>query len=573
MTSPIDRGDAAPSSPADPTEQNQPAAQPSGVSGSTSSETAQGSESGGEESRRKGPAIRIGTQRYGVKPPVAVPRPINASAPVARPEFEPKEAHPKSPLPEAAAAATDEAPAAQPANAETPAAAEPSTQTAPQPAVGEEAPPRKQSQKQGGGIPMLTPTRDRVAVPSVRAGLSEELELEYLEALGGQSIDQVIAEESKGTPKELEQDSRHRGRVIAVHRDNVFVDLGSRQQGVVGLKNFAEPPEAGTVLDVAVAKFDAAEGLYELTLPGGAVSVGDWSEVSEGMVVEARVTGHNKGGLECEVSQLRGFIPASQASLYRVEDLAQFVGEKFACVVTEANPEKRNLVLSRRAVLERDKAAAKENILASLEVGKTLEGTVRSLQNFGAFVDLGGVDGLVHISQLSWDRLKHADEVLQVGQKIKVKILKIDPQTGKIGLGFRDLSENPWENVARDFPARTTVKGKVSRVTEFGAFVRLAPGVEGLVHFSELSHKRVFRVTDVLTEGQEVDVMVLSVDSEQQRISLSTKALEAKAAPVAKEEPEEAEPATPPAPRKERKIPLKGGTGSPSTGEKFGLKW
>ncbi len=577
MSSPIDRGDAAPSSPADPTEPKQSAAQQmSGVSGSSTSETAQGVESGGEETRRKGPSIRIGTQRYGVKPPLAVPRPLNAPAPVAKPELEPKEAQPKSPLPQAAAAAaTDEASATQPADVETPApaaeAADAPQQTAPQPAAGE-APPRKQSQNQGGGIPMLPPTRDRVAVPSVRAGLSAELELEYLEALGGQSIDQVITEESKGTPKELEQDSRHRGRVIAVHRDNVFVDLGSRQQGVVGLKNFAEPPEVGAMLDVAVARFDAAEGLYELTLPGGAVSVGDWSEVNEGMVVEARVTGHNKGGLECEVSQLRGFIPASQVSMYRVEDLSQFVGEKFACVVTEANPEKRNLVLSRRAVLEREKAAAKESMLATLEVGKTFEGTVRSLQNFGAFVDLGGVDGLVHISQLSWDRLKHADEVLQIGQKIKVKILKIDPQTGKIGLGFRDLSENPWENVARDFPARSTVKGKVSRVTEFGAFVRLAPGVEGLVHISELSHKRVFRVTDVLAEGQEVDVMVLSVDAEQQRISLSTKALEARATP-AKQEVEEPEPETPPTPRKERKVPLKGGTGGPSTGEKFGLKW
>ncbi len=421
---------------------------------------------------------------------------------------------------------------------------------------------------------MSVPSRDKVAVPSVRGSLSEELELEYLQALGDRSIDDVIADESKGVPVELEADSRHRGRVIAVHRDNVFVDLGTLQQGVVGLKNFAEPPEIGTVLEVAVSKFNPAEGLYELTLPGGAVSIGDWSEVSEGLVVEARVTGHNKGGLECEVNQLRGFIPASQASMYRVENLEQFVGEKWACVVTEANPEKRNLVLSRRAVLEREKAAAKENLLAALEVGKTLEGTVRSLQNFGAFVDLGGIDGLVHISQLSWDRIRHADEVLQVGQKIKVKILKIDPQTGKIALGFRDLSENPWEHVVRDFPARAAVQGKVSRITEFGAFVRLAPGVEGLVHISELSHKRVFRVTDVLAEGQEVEVMVLSVDPEQQRIALSKKALEAKAAPSVKETPEEpAEPETPPPPRKERKVPLKGGIGGPPTGEKFGLKW
>jgi small subunit ribosomal protein S1 len=576
MSSPIDRGDAAPSS--ESAEQQTP-----GTPEASASETSQ---SAGEDARRKGPPIRIGSQRYGVKPPPAVPRPINAPAPVAKAALEPREAHPKSPLPQAAAAATDETPATQPTAAEAPTASAEATHAASggaettggspelahKPAAAQDAASAKLNKKQGG-IPMLPPSRDRVALPNLRAGLSEDLELEYLEALGGQSIDQVIADESKGAPKELEPDSRHQGRVIAVHRDNVFVDLGSRQQGVVGLKNFAAPPEVGTLLDVVVAKFDPAEGLYELTLPGGAVSVGDWSEVSEGLVVEAKITGHNKGGLECEVSQLRGFIPASQVSMYRVEDLSQFVGEKWPCVVTEANPEKRNLVLSRRAVLEREKAAAKETLLATLEVGKTFEGTVRSLQNFGAFVDLGGVDGLVHISQLSWDRIRHADEVLEVGQKIKVKILKIDPQTGKIALGFRDLSENPWEHVARDFPARATVKGKVSRVTEFGAFVRLAPGVEGLVHISELSHKRVFRVTDVLSEGQEVDVMVLSVDPEQQRISLSTKALEAKAAPVKQEPDEPAEPEAPPAPRKERKVPLKGGTSGPATGAKFGLKW
>jgi small subunit ribosomal protein S1 len=157
---------------------------------------------------------------------------------------------------------------------------------------------------------------------------------------------------------------------------------------------------------------------------------------------------------------------------------------------------------------------------------------------------------------------------------VKVKILKIDPDSGKIGLGFRDLSENPWASAARDFPVRTPVKGTVSRIMDFGAFVRLGPGVEGLIHISELSHKRVFRVTDVLTEGQEVEVMVLSVDLDQQRISLSLKALEAKPVPVDKDAAAApAELATPPPASATRKTPLKGGIGGPPTGEKFGLKW
>jgi len=398
------------------------------------------------------------------------------------------------------------------------------------------------------------------------------LELEFMEALGGESLDEIIGQGRGDAVAELEVESRHRGRIVKIHRDDVFVEIAGRQQGIVSLRNFATPPETGAVVEVIVSRFNPAEGLYELLMPGATVDVGDWSEVAEGMMVEAHVTGHNKGGLECEVNKLRGFIPASQVSIYRVEDLSQMVGERFACIITEANPEKRNLVLSRRAVLEREKAAAKEAIMASLEVGQTREGTVRSLQSFGAFVDLGGVDGMIHISQLSWDRLKHASEALEIGQKVKVKIQKIDPQSGKISLAFRDLSENPWANVARDFPQRSRVKGTVTRLMEFGAFVRLAPGVEGLIHVSELSHKRVFRVSDFVTEGQEVEVMVQSVDTDQQRIGLSLKALEAKAAPVEKTE-EVAEPEPAPQPTKVRKTPLKGGIGGPATGDKFGLKW
>jgi small subunit ribosomal protein S1 len=568
MSSPSEGGNAAEATSADSSEtQLQSAAAAASETGTADSGI------GATEDSRKAP-IRIGTQRYGVKAPPAVPKPVLASPPV-----------PRDPSADAAAPAAEEVvPGTSDAAAEEAAgeAAAPSSETVTAASDAPAAPSRrpdggKPQRKQGGkkpSIPLLEPqSHRRVELPNLRAGLSEDLELEYMAALGDQSLEEIIASETKSVVAELEPDSRHKGKVIAVHRDNIFVDIGGRQQGVVGLKNFVDPPELGAVLEVAVSRFNPAEGLYELTLPGGAVAVGDWSEVSEGMVVDARVTGHNKGGLECEVSKLRGFIPASQVSMYRVEDMSQFVDQKFTCVVTEVNPEKRNLVLSRRAVLEREKAEAKEGLLASLEVGKSLEGTVRSLQSFGAFVDLGGVDGLVHISQLSWDRLKHADEVLEIGQKIKVKILKIDPQTGKIGLGFRDLSENPWEHVARDFPTRATAKGRVSRVTEFGAFVRLAPGVEGLVHISELSHKRVFRVTDVLTEGQEVEVLVMAVDPEQQRISLSLKALEAKAAPAAKDISEEtAEPAVAVAPKK-RKVPLQGGKGGPATGEKFGLKW
>ncbi len=399
--------------------------------------------------------------------------------------------------------------------------------------------------------------------------------MEYLAALGGQSIDDIITpEQGTAAAVELELESRHQGKVISIHRDDVFVEIGGRQQGILPLKNFDEPPEPGTLLDVIVSRFVPAEGIYELILPGGAVDVGDWSDVAEGMVVEARVTGHNKGGLECEVNRLRGFIPASQISMYRVEDLEQFVGQAFHCVVTEANPEKRNLVLSHRAVMEREKAEAKEKMMASLEVGQIREGTVRSLQDFGAFVDLGGVDGLVHISQISWDRIKHPSEVLEVGQQREGQDPEDRSRNRQDRPGLRDLSENPWANAARDFPVRTRVTGNVTRLMDFGAFVRLGPGVEGLIHISELSHKRVFRVADVVTEGQEVEVQVLSVDPEAQRISLSLKALEAKATPAKVEEDEPAEPETPAVPPKNRaRSRSKAASAAPPPANKFGLKW
>jgi small subunit ribosomal protein S1 len=548
------------------------------MSGPSAADEAPGSTSeqeGEAGTPRKAPPIRIGTQRYGVKAPPAVPHPVLPLPP------EPGHSLEQASAPALTAESGEAVVAAADVSATESSATSAATES---PAADKLAAPPRDAKKEKRGTHESKPRAPRfipqpaprqVEPPNIRAQLPPELEVEYLEALGGTSLDEMLAKESGAAVAELEPESRHKAKVVSVHRDNVFVEIG-RAQGLLALKNFSaeHPPEPGQLLDVMVGRFNAAEGLYELVLPGAAVDVGDWSEVAEGMLVEARVTGHNKGGLECEVNRLRGFIPASQVSMYRVEDLAQFVDQKFTCVITEANPEKRNLVLSRRAVLEREKAEAKEALMASLEPGQTHEATVRSLQNFGAFVDLGGVDGLIHISQLSWDRIKHASEVLEVGQKVKVKIQKIDPQTGKISLAFRDLSENPWANAARDFPTRSKVKGTVSRLMEFGAFVRLAPGVEGLVHISELSYKRVFRVSDVLSEGQEVEVMVLSVDPEAQRISLSLKALEARPAAQAKETvQEEAEPETPPAPPKKRKTPLKGGIGGPPTGDKFGLKW
>lgn len=426
-------------------------------------------------------------------------------------------------------------------------------------------------------VPMPAPAAaartGRVPLPDLRADLPPDLQNEFQQALGDVAIDELITSgEALSQQTLLEPESRHSGRVVAVRRDDVFIELGGREQGVVPLRQFPKPPEPGATIEVRVTRFNPEEGIYELALPYSAAEIGDWSQLEEGMLVEARVTGHNTGGLECEVGHVRGFIPVSQIALYRVEDLAQFVGEKFNCVVTEANPERRNLVLSRRAVLEREQQEARQRLWESLEPGQIREGVVRKLMDFGAFVDIGGVDGLVHISQLGWGRVAHPREVLQEGQRIQVRIQKIDPETKRISLSYRELLRNPWDDVENKYPVNSTIHGKVTKLMEFGAFVELEPGVEGLVHISELSHKRVWRVSDVVKEGDEVDAVVLSVDRQAQRISLSMKNL-LPAEPAQAEKPEDAEPPPAKKPPKKPSQPLRGGLGRSPGGASFGLKW
>jgi small subunit ribosomal protein S1 len=433
------------------------------------------------------------------------------------------------------------------------------------PAAPAEQPPKKREPK-------------HYPPPNIRDQLTPEMQREYEEALGDLSFESLMNEAAGGdAAPELAPESRVTGRVARIHGEDVFVDLGGRNQGVVPVRQFENDlPTEGAELELVVARFNADEGLYELSRPTAAVDVGNWDEVRDGQIIEVTITGSNKGGLECQVSGIRGFIPMGQVSIYRVENPEELVGQRMACVVTEASRERRNLVLSHRAVMERERNEQRDKVLAELAPGQLREGIVRSMKDFGAFVDLGGIDGLVHISQLSWDRVKHPSEVLEVGQKVKVRVEKFDKDTGKVSLSYREVGDNPWQNVESKFPVGSRVTGPVSRVMDFGAFVKLAPGVEGLIHISELAHGRVFRVSDVLSEGQEVEVKILSVDSEKQRISLSLKALMEPPVKAGKEKVADEDmplPQDAPKPPKKRAANLKGGIGGPSGGEKFGLNW
>ena len=376
-----------------------------------------------------------------------------------------------------------------------------------------------------------TSSKAPLSVPSgisVKAALTEDLEREVEEALGSGSINEMMEDGARSAEQDfLEKGKKLRARILKIHSDNVFVDIKQPYEGVLSLRQFKDDPKIGEFIDVRVTGFKESEGLYQLTIPEAAVEAGDWSELAEGMVLEAYIEALNKGGLQAKVGNIRAFIPASQVAIVHVEDLSEFLGQKLNCLVTECKPNKKNLVLSRRAILERERQEAKEKLLKTLEVGQTHDGVVRTVKDFGAFIDLGGVDGLLPVSQLSWTRVKHPKDVVSPGQKVQVKIQSLDKDTGKMSLSMRDLLENPWDLVEQNYPPNSNVKGKVTKLLQFGALVALEGGIEGMIHISELAHKHVPRVSDVVKEGDQIEVQVLTVDKEKQRIALSLKATQA----------------------------------------------
>jgi small subunit ribosomal protein S1 len=414
-----------------------------------------------------------------------------------------------------------------------------------------------------------------VPVPNARRRDQTE-DTELAAALEGADLDNLmIGDKTTGRVGiALEIGNRYQARVIKVHNANVFVSLGGPNEGVVPLLQFLDMPTEGQQIDVIIRSFNAEESLYELGLPGEAVTASDWTDLEEGAIVEAKIESANTGGVECKVGNIRGFIPISQLSEYRIESAADYIGQKLLCVVTEANQRRGNLVLSHRSVLEREKQQKRQERLATLEIGQSCEGTVRKVMDFGAFVDIGGLDGLIHVTQLSWEKIKHPSEVVKEGDKVQVRIEKFDPKTGKISLSYRSLQDDPWSDVEARFPVGSTVKGTVSRLAEFGAFVKLATGIEGLIHISELAHRRVSSVSQVIAEGQEVEVKILTVDRAAQRIGLSLKATQSKPGGAKAEAPEDAEPEVVKRESAVKKYqgPLRGGTGSGNGGDLFGLK-
>jgi small subunit ribosomal protein S1 len=382
---------------------------------------------------------------------------------------------------------------------------------------------------QTGGSPPKAPAPQK-------ATLSPQLDAEIDAAMAELGFGSSASAERKPAirrPRVVEAGREHRhGTVVSVGPTDVFLEFGPKELGVAPRTQWKEEelPAVGDSVEIVIDRFDADESLFICSKPGSVVKA-EWEMLELGQIVEARVVGTNKGGLELEVAQHRAFMPASQVSLERIEDLSVFVGEKFTCQVSQLDRRgKGNIVLSRRDLLAQERKEQAERLKASLSEGQTLEGTVRKIMPFGAFIDLGGIDGLVHISDLSHERVnfgeKNVQRFLKEGDRVNVQILKLDWDAGRISLGMKQLQEDPFSAAISDIKDGAELTGKVTRLADFGAFVEVATGVEGLVHVSEIAHRRINKPADVLSEGQVLKVKVLKVDPGDRRISLSIKALE-----------------------------------------------
>lgn len=430
-------------------------------------------------------------------------------------------------------------------------------------------------------VPAPTPTGR-----ALKRMLDDDIEAEMEAALAGFSADSVLVApepathpapasgDSAAAPPRGNQVERRTVRVLAVRGDDIFVDLGEKSEGIVSALQFDKAvPRAGDLVELVLDHFDRDNNLFILRRPGTAQEA-DWGTVAKGMIVDAIVRKVNKGGLEVTVNGIRGFLPAGQVDLVHIPDLGTLVGQTLRCEITEVSLSSRNLVVSRKAILERERAERARATLESLAEGQIKDGVVKKIMDFGAFVDIGGVDGLIHVSQISWQKVHHPGDVLRPGQEVQVVVLNFDKETKKIGLGLRQLSESPWSKAADKYRPGAVVSGRVSKLMDFGAFVELEPGIEGLVHISELAGHRVRRVGEVVKLDQVVEVKVLDFDEEKNRISLSLKAAQADALPDDEEASaatapvDSATPATPSTPKRPPGT-LKGGLGG-SSGPLFG---
>src|SRR6266536_622371 len=332
------------------------------------------------------------------------------------------------------------------------------------------------------------------------------------------------------------------GQVVRVDKDEVLVDIGYKSEGVIPVAelsirrsvNPADEVSLGDEVDALVLTKEDTEGRLILSKKRARFEMA-WKAIEQaaesGEPVLGRVIEVVKGGLILDLG-VRGFLPASLVDIRRVQNLDEFMGQTLEAKVIELNRSRNNVVLSRRAVLEEERKEVREQILGRLEPGQVVEGKISNIVDFGAFVDLEGIDGLIHISELSWSHVNHPSEVVAIGDTVRVKVLDIDRDRQRISLGLKQTQEDPWERVVNTYNVGDVIEGKVTKVVSFGAFVEIMEGVEGLVHISELAQHHVENPREVVDPGDEVKVKILEIDDERRRLSLSLKRVEGQVLPL-----------------------------------------
>ncbi|MGV6814020.1 MAG: 30S ribosomal protein S1 [Phycisphaerales bacterium] len=322
-----------------------------------------------------------------------------------------------------------------------------------------------------------------------------------------------------------------KGKVIGFAGDDVVVEVGLKSEGLIPREEFAAMTDLkiGDEVDVLLESLEGDDGLIELSKRKADRQIA-WQRIvdttKEEDVVEGTVMRKIKGGLLVDIG-VPVFLPASQVDIRRPHNLDEFIGRKVRAEILKIDTERRNIVISRRKLVEHERSAAKQNLMSNLAEGQIVTGTVKNIADFGAFVDLGGIDGLLHITDMSWGRINHPSELLKIDDKVEVKVLNIDREKEKIALGLKQTESSPWDEIEAKFPVGSRIKGEVVNIMSYGAFIRLEDGIEGLVHISEMSWtRRVNHPSEIVTAGEEIEVVVLEIDKNKQEISLGMKQTE-----------------------------------------------
>ncbi|MBZ0109310.1 MAG: 30S ribosomal protein S1 [Candidatus Scalindua rubra] len=358
----------------------------------------------------------------------------------------------------------------------------------------------------------------------------EEIERELEEIIGSGSLEKIEAAFDTSI-KNFDLGTILRGRVLGVIGNNVILDTGYKSEGTVPLSEFdsSEEVEVGADVEVMLESFEDDTGLIQIS-KRKADRIRGWEKIvnkyQEGDVVTGKVVRKIKGGLLVDVG-IPIFLPASQIDIKPPGEIAEYIGTEVTCKILKIDEVQQNIIVSRRKLIEEERNAQKREFLDSVEIGQVVKGEVKNIADFGAFIDLGGIDGLLHITDMSWGRISHPSEMLAIGDDVEVKILDIDAVKDKVSLGLKQKSENPWTSVEEKYPIGSKIKGQVVNIMSYGAFVKLETGIEGLVHISEMSWtRRINHPSDVVAIGDSVEAVVLNINKDKEEISLSLKQVE-----------------------------------------------